>query len=49
MKQITLRLPDELHAELKRIAQEQDRSLHAQILRILRQAAQTPASREEHH
>ena len=31
-KQITLRLPDELHAQLKAIAEQEHRSMHAQVL-----------------
>ncbi|MFI6575930.1 FitA-like ribbon-helix-helix domain-containing protein [Nocardiopsis sp. NPDC050513] len=42
MKQISLRLPDELHAALKDLAEQEDRSLHAQIIRILRQATDSP-------
>ncbi|GAB2509944.1 FitA-like ribbon-helix-helix domain-containing protein [Nocardiopsis aegyptia] len=52
MKQITLRLPEELHAALKHLAQEEDRSLHAQVLRILRQATddsvQSSRGRDSH-
>jgi hypothetical protein len=40
MKRITLRLPDDLHQELCRIADQEDRSLNSQILQILRQGAQ---------
>ncbi|WP_152521054.1 FitA-like ribbon-helix-helix domain-containing protein [Nocardiopsis ganjiahuensis] len=42
MKQISLRLPEELHAALKVLARKEDRSLHAQIIRILRQANDNP-------
>ncbi|MGW5162957.1 FitA-like ribbon-helix-helix domain-containing protein [Nonomuraea wenchangensis] len=38
MKQITLRLPDDLHARLKELAQHEHRSLHAQVLYIVEQA-----------
>jgi hypothetical protein len=38
MKQLALRLPDDLHAELVDWARRDERSLHAQILWILRQA-----------
>jgi len=41
MKQITLRLPDELHAKLKDLAEREHRSLHAQVLHIL-QTVQEP-------
>lgn len=33
-----LRLPPDLHAKLKSLAEREDRSLHAQIIRILRLA-----------
>jgi len=33
-----LRLPPDLHAKLKALAEREDRSLHAQILHILRKA-----------
>ncbi|MCY9783654.1 Arc family DNA-binding protein [Nocardiopsis sp. EMB25] len=42
MKQVSLRLPDELHTALKDLAEQEDRSLHSQILRILRQATDSP-------
>jgi hypothetical protein len=32
----TLRLPADVHAALKRLAEREDRSLHAQVLRIIR-------------
>jgi plasmid stability protein len=35
MKQLTLRLPDDLHATLKALAASEHRSLHAEILHIL--------------
>ena len=35
MKRFTLRLPDDLHAALQRMAQGEYRSLHSQILTIL--------------
>jgi hypothetical protein len=35
---VNLRMPSELHAELQRVAEEQDRSLTAQINRFLREA-----------
>ncbi|MDQ1028449.1 hypothetical protein QF035_006031 [Streptomyces umbrinus] len=38
MKQITLRLPDELHAWLKDLAEHEHRSLHAQVLHMLQGA-----------
>lgn len=50
---INLRVPSDLHDELKRLAQEEDRTLTAQIIRLLRQAlraqsgeAKTPPSAE---
>ncbi|MFF0775163.1 Arc family DNA-binding protein [Nonomuraea wenchangensis] len=44
MKQITLRLPDDLHARLKELAQQEHRSLHAQVLYIVEQAVPAPSS-----
>ncbi|MBZ9642526.1 Arc family DNA-binding protein [Streptomyces sp. PSKA30] len=38
MKQITLRLPDELHTWLKALAEREHRSLHAQVLHMLQGA-----------
>ncbi|MEU8278048.1 Arc family DNA-binding protein [Microbispora bryophytorum] len=35
MKQITLRLPDEFHAQLKDLAEREHRSLHAQVLHLV--------------
>ena len=35
MKQLTLRLPNELHQALKELADKEQRSLHAQIIYIL--------------
>ena len=37
MKRLTLRLPDDLHAKVKKLAEKEHRSLHAQILYILEQ------------
>ncbi|WP_189236746.1 FitA-like ribbon-helix-helix domain-containing protein [Planomonospora parontospora] len=42
MKQITLRLPDDLHAQLKELAKHEHRSLHAQVLHIVQQAVPAP-------
>jgi hypothetical protein len=39
MKQISLRLPDDVHAALKELAQREQRSLHGQIVHILRRHA----------
>lgn len=36
MERITLRLPDEVHAAIAEIAKGEDRSLNAQIVRILK-------------
>ena len=33
-----LRLPEDLHRQLKQWAEQEDRSLHAQILHVLRRA-----------
>lgn len=38
-KKFTLRIPDDLHEQLKRIADQDMRSLHSQILVMLREAA----------
>jgi hypothetical protein len=35
---LNLRMPDDLHAELQRVADEEDRSLTAQINRFLRES-----------
>jgi hypothetical protein len=35
---VNLRMPSELHADLQRVAKEQDRSVTAQINRFLREA-----------
>ncbi|MBG0816535.1 Arc family DNA-binding protein [Planomonospora sp. ID82291] len=45
MKQITLRLPDDLHARLKELAEHEYRSLHAQVLHIVQQAVPAPPDR----
>lgn len=37
---INLRMPDDLHAELQRVADDEDRSLTAQINRFLRESLQ---------
>jgi len=34
---VNLRLPDDLHARLKELAQHEDRTLTAQIIRLLRE------------
>jgi len=39
-KKFTLRIPEELHAELERAAKEDMRSLHSQILVLLREAVE---------
>lgn len=38
MKQLTLRLPDDLHSQLKSLAESERRSLHAEILRLIEEA-----------
>ena len=43
---ITLRLPAEMHEELHRIAERDDRSLTAQITRFLRESIER--DREQH-
>ena len=37
---LNLRLPADLHAEIKRIAEREDRSLNAQIVRFLREGSE---------
>ena len=50
MKQITLRLPDDLHARLKELAEQEHRSLHAQVLHIVEQAVPaTPGHPQRDH
>lgn len=39
-KKFTLRLPAELHTQLSRMAEEDDRSLHSMVVRLLREAAE---------
>jgi len=47
-KKFTLRIPDDLHEQLKLIADQDMRSLHSQILVILREGveARTPEQRK---
>jgi hypothetical protein len=40
MKKLSLRIPDDLHAALAEWAKQDRRSLHAQILWLLQQAAE---------
>jgi hypothetical protein len=42
MKQLYLRLPDELHEQLVKIAERERRSLNAQVVYLLEQAVQQP-------
>lgn len=37
MKQLTLRLPDDLHALLKTLAETEDRSMHAEVLQAIKE------------
>lgn len=37
-KKFTLRLPEDMHASVSQMAEEDDRSLHSMVLRILREA-----------
>jgi len=46
--QATLRLPRELHTRLKTMADEDRRSLHAEILVLLEEAIAAREQREEH-
>ncbi len=41
-KTVTLRLPEDLHAELARLAKEEHRTLHSQLLVLLGHALQPP-------
>ncbi len=43
MKQMNLRLPDELHARLKAEAEVQERALHAEILYRLKRSMERSA------
>ncbi len=38
MKMVTLRLPDTLHAELKELSEQENRSLHGEIVYCLKRA-----------
>jgi hypothetical protein len=38
VKQLTLRLPEDLHARLKNLAETERRSLHAEILKLIEEA-----------
>lgn len=44
---LTLRLPAEVHEELVRLAEVEDRSLNAQIVRLLRQSVGSDRPDEE--
>ena len=52
MVRITLRLTDELHAKIVQAAKEADRSMHGQIVHVLRKwlapMHETHASQEAH-
>lgn len=43
---MNLRLPADLHAALKRIAEQDDRSLHSLIVHTLRQLAERRATED---
>ena len=45
-KTVTLRLPEDVHAELMRLAKEERRMLHSQLLVLLEQALQAVEERE---
>jgi predicted transcriptional regulator len=49
MKKMTLRLPDDLHEELSVIADHRERSLHGQIIFLLRQALELDKERNAAH
>jgi len=40
MARITLRIPDELHGQVKALAEQQDRSLNEQLVNLLRCSVQ---------
>lgn len=44
---LNVRLPADLHAELRRIAGRETRSLNAQIIHLLRQGAETYRAAEQ--
>ena len=46
-KKYTLRIPEGLHAQLEQIAKQDRRSLHAQIITILEEAAAQRQKKEE--
>jgi hypothetical protein len=48
MKQLKLRLPDELHTELRQRAAQDKRSLNAEILWFLEQAVRKQGVSDEH-
>ena len=43
MKQLTLRLPDDVHARLKARAEREHRSMHAELLHLIDQALSNEA------
>ena len=45
-KTLTLRLPEDVHAELMSLAKEEHRTLHSQLLVLLEQALQAVEERE---
>lgn len=48
MKQMTLRLPDDLHAALKALAESEQRSLHGQIMHLVLRAVAEQGGTSEH-
>lgn len=48
MKQLTLRLPDDLHLALKALAARENRSMHAQLLHLLAREIAREEEREMH-
>ena len=47
MKRFDLRLPDELHERLLRLAQRERRSIHAQILKLLEEGLDRAEARQD--
>lgn len=45
MKQLNVRLPDDLHAALKALAQREHRSLNAEIVSLLERGVELTANR----
>lgn len=46
IKRINLRLPDELHAEVKKAAANDDRSIHSWLLAAIRRASKEASGKQ---